>query len=206
MIICPYCGTRYQTFQPNCQNCGAPLPENTEEMNSALANEDLPMPPAAPRQISNQYAWRLLAADGWWIAALVFGIIGVVFSMLGVGLIFGIVTAFVGIIFLPPGLAFLGAGVFTFINRYQKALKIVYVLRDGEATTGKISQIEEDLSVMINEKHPWNIDYEYQVNGQPYTGKVTTLHQPGQQIQVGKMARILYLATEPQWSSIYPHP
>jgi hypothetical protein len=204
MIICPYCGTRYQTFQPNCQNCGGPLLEKTEEMTRALSSEELPVPPAAPRQISNQYVWKLLATDGWWITALVLGLIGFIFSIIGSALVLGIVTVFVGIIFLPLGLALLGAGIYIFIWRYQKALKVVYVLRDGDATTGTISQVQEDLSVMINERHPWIIEYEYQVNGQPYTGKVTTLHQPAQ--QAGNMARILYLATEPQLSSIYPHP
>jgi hypothetical protein len=206
MFICPYCGTHYLTFQPNCQNCGGPIQETTEEMTQSPSSEDLPIPPTAPRQISNRYVWRLLVSDGKWIAALILGIIGFIFINIGIGLIFGVITAFIGIIFLLLGLGFLGGGALMFFWSYQKAMKVVYVLRDGDSTIGKINAIQEDYSTTINEQHPWMIDYEYQVNDQTYTGRVTTMHQPGQQIQTGKMARILYLASEPQWSSIYPHP
>jgi len=206
MIICPWCGTNYLVFQSNCKNCGGPLQAIVEPTGLSIPTETLPMPPPAPRPISERYVWRLLSSDGWWIAALVFGLLGVIFFLTGAGLTIGIITAFVGIPFLFLGAAFLGAGAWVFIWRYQETQKVVNVLREGEATSGQIVEVEENYSVTVNGRHPWTIRYEFQANGQRQEGKVTTLNQPGQQLQVGKAIRVLYLPTAPKWNSIYPHP
>ncbi len=164
------------------------------------------MPPAPPRPISNRYAWRLLYSDGWAIAALVFLLLGLIFGMVGMGLTLGIITAFVGIPFLFLGLAFLAGGVGLLVWRYQSAQKVVMVLREGQATRGQILDLQENYSVRVNGRHPWVIRYGFQVNGESHEGQLTTLNQPGQQLQSGKAVCILYLSGAPQWNSIYPHP
>ncbi len=83
MIICPWCGTNYLTFQTNCGNCGGPLLTIDEKITSSIVSEDIPTPPLVPRPISPKYAWRLLFTDGWAIAGLVFGLLGVIFSLVG---------------------------------------------------------------------------------------------------------------------------
>ena len=206
MVTCPYCGTSYQAFQSNCKNCGGPLLAVGEADPSSVSTDAIPVPPLAPRPISERYVWRLLYSDGWWIAGLVLGILGVVFSLVGAGLTLGRITAFVGIPFLLIGLPLLVVGGWVFGWRYQKARKVVNVLRDGDAARGQIVEVQENYSVTVNGRHPWVIRYEYSVNGQTYTGKVTTLHQPGPGMQECKPARILYLADEPQMNSLYPHP
>ena len=92
-----------------------------DEPASSVSDEALPTPPPAPRPIPNRYAWRLLSTDGWAIAALVFCLLGVIFSLVGGGLTLAILTAFVGIPFLLLGIAFLGAGAGIFLWRYQNA-------------------------------------------------------------------------------------
>ncbi len=207
MYACPWCGTQYLTFQPNCQNCGAPLPAvKVEEIASSLSSGQFPMPPAAPRPISDRYGWRLLFADGWAIVALVFCLLGFIFSIVGLALTLGRITAFVGIPFLLLGLAFLVSSGGLLGWRYQKARQVVRVLREGDSTLGQISAVQQNYSVRVNGRYPWIIGYDFQVNGQTYAGMVTTLNQPGTQLQVGKAVWILYLATNPQLSSIYPHP
>jgi len=206
MIICPWCGTNYLTFQSNCKNCGGPLQAVEEKITSSDPTENLPTPPSAPRPISKKYVWRLLSTDGWAITAFIFGLLGVIFSLVGAGLIIGIITAFVGIPLLLLGVVFLGVGVWLFIWRYRQAQKVVNVLREGEATRGKIVEIQENYSVIINGRHPWVIRYQFQANGQDHEGKLTTLNQPGQQLQAGKAVCVLYLPTTPKWNSIYPHP
>ncbi|MDR3573692.1 MAG: DUF3592 domain-containing protein [Anaerolineaceae bacterium] len=206
MITCPWCGTNYAVFQPNCQNCGGPLPVQSEETSPAVPDESLPIPPAAPRQISNRYVWRLFSADGAWIAALVLALVGIIFGIVGLGLTIAIITALIGIPFLLLGLVLLVAGGLLFFGRYQKAQKVVSVLRDGAASEGQITELRQNYSVQINGRSPWIIAYAYQVNGQSFAGKVTTLNDPGQRLQVGKAVRILYLPSDPNWSSIYPHP
>jgi hypothetical protein len=206
MIICPWCGTNYLTFQSNCKNCGGPLQASDGENRSTGLGENLPTPPSAPRPISNRYAWRLLSTDGWAISALVFGILGVVFSPLGAVLTIVSVTAFVGIPFLCLGVTFLGVAGGVFLWRYQQTQQVVNVLREGEATRGQITEIRENYSVTINGRYPWIIRYQFQANGQSQDGKVTTLNPPGLALQVGNPVSVLYLPTDPKWNSIYPHP
>jgi uncharacterized protein (DUF983 family) len=206
MITCPYCGTHYQTFQLNCQNCGAPLPAAATETVPVEINTELPIPPSPPRPVSKSYVWRLLSTDGGWIAALVFILLGIIFSGVGLGLGLAINPDFIGWIFLIIGFPFLLAGVIVFNWRYQKAQKVVGVLRDGIAVRGQITELNQDYSVSINGRNPWNISYEYRVNGITYTGKVSTLNQPGAQMVVGKAVSILYLEADPKSSSLYPHP
>jgi len=134
-ITCPYCGTKHLEFQSNCKNCGAPLP-GPGELAVDAARRKLAMPPAPPREIASSFAWRWLLTDGWSIAAFVFVIVGGSFSLTGVGLIAGIITAIVGIPLLLIGLVFLGGGVGVFYWRYTEAQKALNVLRHGLATRG----------------------------------------------------------------------
>jgi len=206
MIICPWCGTNYPTFQSNCKNCGGLLQAVEVIARLPISTENIPMPPPAPRSISKSYVWRILLTDGWSIAAFVFGLLGGIFSLVGAGLIIGIITALVGIPFLLLGFAFLGISGVVLNWRYKEMQKIVNVLRVGEATSGKIVEIQENYSVRINGRYPWVIRYQFQVNGQNYEGKVSTLNPVGENFQAGKAVCILYLQTAPQWNSIYPHP
>jgi membrane protein implicated in regulation of membrane protease activity len=206
MVTCPWCGTTYVAFQSNCTNCGGLLQPGDEKIASSVPEEALPTPPATPRPIPQSYVWRLLSRDGWLIPAFVFGVLGLVFSLVGAGLTIAIITAFLGIPFLALGVAFLVAAAGMFLWRYQKAQKIVNVLREGEATRGKIIELQENYSVVVNGRHPWVIRYQFQANGQDQEGKVTVLNPPGDQLQTGKAICVLYLPAAPEWSSIYPHP
>ena len=210
MITCPWCGTNYLEFQSNCQNCGGPMPFPARKPEPGLEGEHpeegMLMPPPPPRPISDRYAWKLMASDGWAIAALVFGLLGAIFTPLGVALTLGIVTAFVGIPFGIIGLLFLGGAAAIGVWRYQEAQKIVGVLRAGEAVEGRIVQVDENLNVAVNGRHPWVIRYQFHVGGQEYDGQVGTFNTPGAALQPGKRACVLYLPQEPGRNSLYPHP
>jgi hypothetical protein len=206
MVICPWCGTSYLVFQSNCTNCGGPLQAVAETPPPAGEPESLPAPSPAPRPISNRYIWRLLAADGWAIAASIFTVLGLVFFPLGGVLTLGIITAFVGIPFLVLGTALLGTGVGLLVWRYQNAQKIVNVLRLGDAASGVVVALNENVSVSVNNRHPWEIHYQFQVSGQDIEGQITTLNQPGPRLQVGKAVCVLFLPADAKWNSIYPHP
>jgi hypothetical protein len=163
-------------------------------------------PPAAPRPISDKYAWRLLFTDGWGIGAFVLGLLGAIFSFLGVVLTLVVVTAFVGVPFLVLGLIFLGVALAVGAWRYHRARQVVNVLRNGESTRGQILDVRQDYSVRVNQRHPWLIRYGFQVNAGNYEGKVRTLHPVGTRYQAGKPVWVLYVPDAPQWNAIYPHP
>jgi hypothetical protein len=206
MIICPWCGTNYLTFQSNCDKCGGPLQLVEEKIVSPDVDEILQYPPLPPRPISDRYVWRLFLGDGWWITILILGMLGFVFFQVGAGLIIGVITAFVGIPFLLLGIGFLIAVGWVAVWRYQIAQKVVNVLRVGEAARGQITEVLQDYSVSINERNPWVIRYQFRANGQNFEGKITTFNPLGQHLQTGKAVSVLYLPADPKWSSIYPHP
>jgi membrane protein implicated in regulation of membrane protease activity len=204
MITCPWCGTTYTTFRSNCQNCGGPMPAPTE--NTPISETGVPMPPPAPRTIVNNYAWRLLLADAWAIAAFIFGFLGAIFAVLGVALTLGIVTAFVGIPFAILGFLFLGVGIAVGVWRYREAQKSIEVLRAGTAVEGQIVQVEENLYVQVNQRHPWVIRYTFHADGQPYDGQVSTLNMPEANLQPGQRVCVLYLPQTPELNVLYPRP
>jgi len=206
MVICPWCGTNYQDFQPNCGNCGGLIQLNQGKLVPSQSSGSLPDLPPAPRAISNGYAWKLLVRDGWALPALIFGFMGLIFSLVGAALTFGVVTAFVGIPFLLFGLVFLALGVGLFQWRYRLAQQGVKVLREGEATHGQIIELRENEAVEVNGRHPWTIQYQFQVDGLAHAGQHTTLNPPDERLQVGQTVCVLYLPAAPEFSSIYPHP
>jgi len=206
MIVCPWCGTNYTEFQSNCKNCGGIMQAAEEPAGPAVSTGSIPVPPPAPREISNQYVWRIMTTDGWSIAALVFTLLGVVFGMVGAGLTLGVVTAFVGIPFLALGFAWLMLGVSLMVWRYSRTLKVVEVLRDGVSARGEIVDVQENFSVRVNHRHPWVIRYRFHINGETYTGEVSTLNPAGRDFREGNAVCVLFLPAEPQWNCIYPHP
>ena len=203
MITCPWCGTSYLQFQSNCSRCGGPLhaPEAV-----AAAGEAPLTPPSPPRPISNAYLYKMMFSEAWSIAALVFVLLGFVFSVVGGGLTLGMVTAFIGLPFLGLGLIFLFSGAAILVWRYQSNREIVRVLQTGQSTLGKISEVNQNYNVRINGRFPWRIAYQFTVNGASYAGKVNTLNQPGGRFQPGKPVYILYSADKPEVNCPYPHP
>ena len=203
MVTCPWCGTAYQVFQPDCSKCGGPI--HPPEVVAAAGSAPL-APPAAPRPISDSYAFKLMSTDGCSIAGLVLLMMGIIFAPLGLILTLGVITAFVGLPFLGLGLVFLAASAGLLIWRYRLFKNQVQVLKWGTATLGGITGLQQNYSVQVNGRNPWTIQYQYLANGRPFTGQVTTLSQPGSQLQPGCQVYVLYMPQDPSISSLYPHP
>src|SRR5258706_12185117 len=99
MIICPWCGTHYAAFQPNCQNCGGALQPGHADASTLFEQENLPFPPPPPRAISSGYVWKLFLSDGFALATGVFTLLGGIFSLDGIALTIRIIPDFVVIPF-----------------------------------------------------------------------------------------------------------
>ena len=156
--------------------------------------------------MADSYAWKLVWSDGWGVLGFIFSLLGAIFTVVGLVLTLVIITAFVGIPFVGLGLIFLIPGGILLSARYQRALRTVGVLRVGDAATGQITHVEQNLAVRVNNQHPWKIAYQFKVHDLPYDGQVTTLNTPGPALQPGQAARVLYLPQAPQYNSLYPHP
>ena len=147
-----------------------------------------------------------MMTDGWAVAAGIVGLIGVIFTGLGILLTLGIITAFVGIPFIVIGVLFLLFSSPIFYSRKQKAQQVVNVLRHGEVTRGEIVRIERNYHVRMNSQYPWVIHYRFRMNGQDYGGEVRSYTEPGAELQPGQEAAVLYLPNAPEQNAIYPHP
>ncbi len=205
MITCPWCGTSYQAFQPNCDRCGGPIHETHDTIETA-PGETIPVPPPPPRSISDSYAWKLMASDGWSITAMIFGLIGGIFFIVGVPLTIAVITAFVGLPFALLGLAFLAGGIGVLFWRYRETHKVIDCLRVGQPVRGEILEAEENFNVSVNNRHPWNITYEFILNNQIYDSKLSTLNANARQLQKGQAVCVLYLPDNPAVNTIFPRP
>ncbi|HEX7619713.1 MAG TPA: hypothetical protein VF359_00775, partial [Anaerolineales bacterium] len=126
------------------------------------------MPPPPPRDISDNYRWKLMLADAWSMSAGIFALIGAIFSTVGLVLTVAIITAFVGLPFLGIGIIFLGGGGYILYWRYQEALKGMNILRNGEAVIGRVTSAELNYNVEVNGRNPLTIGYQFQVSGKDY--------------------------------------
>jgi hypothetical protein len=138
--------------------------------------------------------------------AMVFTLIGVIFGMIGVVLTITIVAAFVGLPFAGIGAIFLTIGVPILVWRYQQAQATVNVLQAGFPVLGEIIDVFQNFHIQVNGRYPWSILYQFELEGQVYEGKVSTLSQPDLSQQPGQPVYVLYIQDNPEQNSIYPHP
>jgi hypothetical protein len=205
MITCPWCGTSYTSFQPNCDNCGGSLPLPPEMVSTSSA-KSLVAPPPPPRDVPRQAVLHILGSDGWAIGGLIFSLLGLVFAVVGIPLTISVVAAMVGLPFSGLGLLFLGGGIAALVWRYRIADMTVQVLREGEAIVGEIVSVTQNYHVQVNGRYPWTVEYDYEVDGELYGGKVTTLNAPDLSQQPGSPVYVLFMRDDPGQSTIYPSP
>ncbi len=205
MITCPWCGTHYEAFQSNCDNCGGSLPEPiSNELETAM---EMPLsPPLPPRKIPSKVLQRMLFTDAGIITGGIFLLIGAIFFIVGMVLVLAIITLPVGIPFVGLGFIFLVVGGILFFWRYENARQLVSILRDGQAALGEITQVAQNFHLRVNGRYPWVIQYRYKVHGKNHEGKVSTLSQPDLNQQPGKPVYVLYQLTSPDKSTLYPSP
>lgn len=203
MMTCPWCGTSYKSYQPQCSQCGGSLPLPAE---TSPAMKGLAAPPPPPRSVPRQIVWRILFTDGLAIAGLVFLLLGLAFGTMGTVLAVSAVTAPVGLPFAGLGAAFLVAAAPILVWRVQVARRTVRILEQGKATTGEVLKVQQQYWMRVNHRHPWTLDYGYQVNGNRYGGRITTLSRPELSQQPGTPVCVLYLGDDPGQSTLYPSP
>jgi len=209
MITCPWCGTNYEGFQSNCDNCGGslPLPIESTPAREEPAAQKIPLaPPLPPRQIPRKVIRRMLFTDGGVITGGIFLLIGAIFSFVGITLVLAIITLPVGLPFVGLGFIFLIVGGTLFFWRYKNAQQVDSILREGHAALGKITNVRQNYHVRVNGRYPWLIEYNFKVHGQNYQGKLSTLSQPNLSQQPGKAVYVLYQQDDPEKSTLYPSP
>ena len=103
------------------------------------------------------------------------------------------------------GLLALAGGIMLALS-LSKAQQTVSVLQKGEAVQGEILEIYENIHVQVNGRFLWTIRYRFNLHGEEYQNKVTTLSRPSLQQQAGSPVYVLYLPDQPELNTIYPNP
>ncbi len=210
-IICPWCGTHYTEFQPNCENCGGslPFPQETDIGISSHDTNRLPLavPAEKPRGVPTSHLWKILSTKaGPWIGGI-FSILGFVFGIVGFGLTVTVVAIFVGIPFMFLGVVFSGIGLPLFIVGYSRAQRTLGLLRNGSSVEGKIHQVVPNYQMTINGRHPWKISYAFELHGRKFTGTSSTLSAIPHDVNYsGQPVFILYNPENPEENTIFPNP
>jgi hypothetical protein len=133
-------------------------------------------------------------------------VLGASFTIVGILMMLGVITAIIGLPVTGFGLLFLVPGAFLFRASQKKAQTTLKVLREGQTANGQIDSVGLNRLVRVNQRHPWIIKYSFQIMGQDYKGQVSTLNQPGSHLKEGSPAYVLYLPDSPKRNALYPHP
>jgi hypothetical protein len=183
-VLCPWCKTYYETRPgTNCLNCGGALPPPP-------GPDRGDKPPATPRMFPKGYKWRILTANNWrmYIGAVIF--------------FFTFPTSLTAIIFQLP---FYGIGAMLIWHGYYKARQKLDILEHGKTAEGLIVEAGENETMSVNEKHPYFIKYEYDVDGRKYTGSMNCFDEFATSFKAGDMVWVVYLPGNLQdKSSLWP--
>lgn len=196
MITCPWCGVTYPVFQPTCSQCGARLLASPASP-SPIQNLP-PTPPLPPRPIPRRAAWRLFLLSPRGVVALVFLILGPVFLLTGLPLLF---VYLIGLPFCVLGAVFSLVGAWLGVTRYRSVQDHIAVLRNGQAVPASIHSVRPDYHVRVNRRYIWVTEYTFEVMGQPYHGQHHSRYHPG--LEPGQRTWAVYQPGQPAKNCLY---
>ena len=158
---------------------------------------------------------RHFFASGSGVVALVFSIIGLAFLPVGASLAFVFLAndatdqaaaveepgwaPAVG--FLSLGVGFAAVGMTLGWRRVASLRRRKALRRHGIPATGKITSVEQNVSVRVNRRHPWIVRYDYSVGGMQYHGAENTFDVPAE-IKPGTQIGIRYDGQDPRQSAL----
>lgn len=158
-------------------------------------------------------------ASGSGIVALVFSILGVAFLTTGAGVAWArLANATTGwsttpgephwliaVIFLSLGAGFAAVGMTLGWRRLALLRRGEALRQHGRPATGTITSVQQNVSVRVNRRHPWIVQYEYRVGGMQYRGIERTFDVPAG-LQPGSQVGIRYDGEDPRRSALELNP
>lgn len=169
----------------------------------SLPSEPPVAPAMPPRPVSGGKIFRLFFADPGASIGLILMVIGLIFAPCGITLLFSAPGNLATWIFIAVGLGLLAPGGYLVFRGLRKALSQMRLLRAGQAVLGQIDQLGMDYSTTVNNRHPWIITYHFSAYGGEFSGRLTTLRDPGAAVQNGSSAYILYNPDRPEENTLY---
>jgi Protein of unknown function (DUF3592) len=121
---------------------------------------------------------REFLCTGVGIVALVFSILGVVFTTVGLGLATFVRPQVIGITFLCIGSGILTVGVMLAAIRVAAIRRRARLLETGLESRGTIVDVAQNPLVRVNGRHPWVVRYRYEMQGCEYHGNERMMDLP----------------------------
>jgi hypothetical protein len=183
-VICPWCKTYYEVRPgTNCTNCGGALPPPAGPDRGEV-------PPPAPRMFPDGYKRKIIYNNNW------FMYIGAVIVLINFPTSFNTIQT---------NAIFLAIGIYMLWKGYDKAKQKVDVLEHGKAVEGFVVEAGENQNMSVNEKHPYFIKYEYEVNGKKYTSSMNCWDESSTSFNTGDPVWVVYTPTNLEYrSSLWP--
>jgi hypothetical protein len=156
-----------------------------------------PPPPPPPRPLPEGFATRVRFTHNFIL------LLGLAFFLFG-----GLMTAFLVAkkswaalfpgFFLLGGIGMLKEGILT-------ASRTLKAFRHGKAILGRIVSVTVDRQSHANGRHPWDIVYSFEVDGQTHQGKFTTFESATmERFPVQRPVWVLAVEKDPARNTIYP--
>jgi hypothetical protein len=183
-ILCPWCSTYYDVrTSTNCANCGGTLPPPAGPHRGEH-------PPSTPRFIPKQFRNKVLFSKNYMLlGGSLFAIANIPFTLRINGL----------------EIIMIGLGGYFAWRGYNTAMKKVKVLQHGKITEGLITSVRENENTEVNGKHPFLIEYNYEVNGSKHKGGMNCWDETSLSHYEGEPVWIVYLDENMESnSSIWP--
>jgi hypothetical protein len=134
---------------------------------------------------------REFLTSGLGIVALVFTILGVVFTGTGLVLALNVWPESIGITVLCSGGSILAVGLVLGAIRLSALRRRAWLLVTGLESRGTIVDLAQNTLVRLNGRHPWVVRYRYEVQGCEYRGRETMMDLPTEYEQ-GATVAVIY--------------
>ena len=191
---CSWCGTRNSWGALECSRCGGPQP--------AIEVADAgPKPPLIPRNVPHGYQLQVFIMQVTGLVGAIFLVVGLPFMI--VFPIIGLSTRIWAFLLIGGGLGgfFVAIGFFMFVMGLARVRRQSNIYRNGQVAVGNVTAIAINRSISANNRHPWKVDYVYQVMGVSYSGYANAWHLT---VEKGSPLHVLYLPIDPDESVLYP--
>jgi len=156
-----------------------------------------PPPPDSPRILPKGYAFRIMLSNN--LATM----LGLILSAFGGLTLIGTITARSWGAVVPGCILLVGLSALQY--GLKEARNTLAAFRRGKAVKGTVTSVRSDPTTRINGRHPWDIVYSFDVDGQIFEGKTQTPDaETSNRLQGRPPAWVLYVEDAPERNTIYP--
>jgi hypothetical protein len=85
-----------------------------------------------------------------------------------------------------------------------RAWSRIQTLRSGRVAVGSVCAVFKDLSVEINDRNPWRIEYLFEVDGTRHSGSVSSFNAETTKYEVGHPIHVVYRPRDPDTNAPWP--